>query len=174
MSFADEKATEVLRSHWNGRLPVDVKEIAGKLGVAIIEREEYGAVTPPEGIARKDTDDHYDISGRFDIVNGIPTATIRTTDALVRQRFTLAHELGHYILGHGGGFRDNAAAVVNFTNYNQAEIDANAFAAELLMPKLMVNHLIEAQNIRNIEALASKFFVSTAAMEYRLKKLGWL
>jgi hypothetical protein len=174
MSFASDRAIEILNRYWNRQLPVDIHAIAKDMNVNVVERHEWGAITPPDGITAQESDRSYDISGRFDYVNNIPTATIRTTDPWVRQRFTLAHELGHYALGHPPGFRDNAASVANFSNYDRAEVDANAFAAELLMPQFMVDYLIEVKNKSDIDELAGIFAVSRQAIYWRLKNLGWL
>src|SRR5215210_1050256 len=52
---------------------------------------------------------------------------------LVRQRFTLAHELGHLRCGHDGMPVDSVA-VVGGDTHDPREVQANAFAAELLAP----------------------------------------
>ena len=98
----------------------------------------------------------------------------------VRQRFTLAHELGHFLLGHRGDFflpvilfRDSKSQ----EGTHEEEISANRFAAELLMPEDMVrkelkNHSIELDDEEAVEKLAAKFRVSTQAMTIRLQYLG--
>lgn len=98
-----------------------------------------------------------------------------TNSHLNRQRFTIAHELGHFIAGHLNGsnkmFRDQSK---NFTinNYDVQEVEANKIAAQILMPQETVKHLIEDVGISTIEELARILDVSTGAMHYRLKNLG--
>jgi Zn-dependent peptidase ImmA (M78 family) len=54
---------------------------------------------------------------------------------LVRQRFTLAHELGHHVLGHGSSVDDAGALDPDGAGQGMEERCANAFAAELLIPQ---------------------------------------
>jgi Zn-dependent peptidase ImmA (M78 family) len=100
--------------------------------------------------------------------------TYDITEAQVRQRFTIAHEIGHYVLGHLNEqqrcFRDLPS---NFMSdaMSEKERQANAFAAELLMPEQIVKYAIEKKNVTHVVALANVFNVSQAAMSYRLKNL---
>jgi Zn-dependent peptidase ImmA (M78 family) len=92
---------------------------------------------------------------------------VRSEDALVRQRFTLAHELGHLLL-HPLGilFRDDT-----FTG-NWMETEANRFAAAFLMPsRFLATHAPLAEF--SATTLASQFRVSHQAMTYRLASLGY-
>lgn len=65
--------------------------------------------------------------GRLLWVNG--------TQALVRQRFTLAHELGHAWCKHDGKLVVDTIATLSGRDTTPYEITANAFAAELLIPR---------------------------------------
>lgn len=156
---AAETARRILELYWDYKIPVDIEMIANRMGAEI----NYQPV-----LAGGE-----DISGRFDIVNGQAICSVRNTDTWQRQRFTLAHELGHFALGHGGGFRDNLASF-NLKNYDQREVDANTFAAELLMPKNAIDFAIQKKNIGDFYELAQLFNVSVPAIKYRLKKLGWI
>lgn len=153
-----ETARRILELYWDYKIPVDIDAIAQNMGA----RVRYAAYL--EG--------GDDISGRFDIINGQAICSVRNTDSRTRQRFTLAHELGHFALNHGGGFRDNSVSFGN-SNYDPRETAANAFAAELIMPKVAVDHLIRNENIK-LDELSTWFNVSREAMNYRLIKLGWL
>lgn len=84
-----------------------------------------------------------------------------------RQRFTIAHELGHLMLQQPGfRHRDNP----NFTG-DWREVQANRFAAELLMPADMVGiGLISTGG--DTRRLARLFNVSEAAMTVRLSVLN--
>jgi Zn-dependent peptidase ImmA (M78 family) len=110
---------------------------------------------------------------------------INSTHSKVRQRFTIAHEIGHLVLHDGELFVDQSVRV-NFRDKRSSlaedkqEIEANKFAAELLMPKEMIKHEVvkciakkkTATESQLIAELARVFEVSEQAMEYRLLNLG--
>ena len=91
-----------------------------------------------------------------------------------RQRFTAAHELGHYIYHRdllGDGVGDNRAYRTDGTDRPNANIrpmherQANSFAANVLMPR----HVIAAiQRPRDVSVLARLFEVSQEVMRIRL------
>ena len=56
---------------------------------------------------------------------------------------------------------------------NNIERTANDFASRLLMPEDKVRDLIVNRNIRNVGELANLLGVSAAAMQYRVKQLGF-
>lgn len=81
-----------------------------------------------------------------------------------RQRFTICHELGHCIL--------HPTANYFCTDDNQShilEVQANHFAAELLMPKVLIKRKISELSF---DEMCVYFNVSKEAMEYRLKNLN--
>ncbi len=97
----------------------------------------------------------------------------------LRQRFTLAHELGHFLLHRRSGdaifHRDEKSA----QGTNRAEMDANAFAAELLMPSEEVRKRASELNVdilfnNPVSDLAREFEVSSQAMGIRLQQLGFI
>lgn len=96
--------------------------------------------------------------------------------APTRQRFTMAHELGHHLLRHidtfhldlGGELSPIASGV--HPDYDwRAERAANEFAASLLMPASMVRRA--AASTSDVVTLAAQFKVSPAAMGFRLTAL---
>lgn len=100
-----------------------------------------------------------------------------------RKRFTLAHELGHYMLHiaplthweNTTGFSDNKIGFNRDDEWNHEEMEANGFAAQLLMPSEYVKKEFEelsGSSIQKLEKLASIFYVSKLAMKYRLETLG--
>lgn len=103
-----------------------------------------------------------------------------------RRRFTIAHELGHLVLHQGRPLIVDhvVRARINLRDHHSSlatdreEIEANRFAADLLMPADFVNdHLIKLlrsspDEQRAIDALARRFGVSPQAMEFRLINLG--
>ena len=101
---------------------------------------------------------------------GGPVIEYNMADSMTRQRFTIAHEIGHYVLQHGNAPRDSAQNFGSRVN-SPIERDANQFAAELLMPEEAVVAMIN-QGYRSPETLAQLFMVSPAAMGYRLANLS--
>lgn len=100
-----------------------------------------------------------------------------------RQRFTIAHEIGHFLL-HKAHIADQVHVDKDFvlkrdgvaaTGTDAIEIEANAFAAELLMPAAWVRDAFKAETIIDgeiaIASIAKRFKVSTAAIQNRLMSL---
>ena len=94
-----------------------------------------------------------------------------------RQRFTIAHEIAHFILHKDlqvhvdQDFRINRQDGSN----NREEIEANRFAAELLMPVQLIEHDVSRFSVIDDVALgwlAGRYKVSTQAMQIRLTNLG--
>lgn len=94
-------------------------------------------------------------------------------DSSGRQRFTLAHEIGHYVLHRdhiGAGISDDALYRSNLSDAREAE--ANRFAADLLMPRNLLDAEIAARGptplSEKVPELAAHFGVSERAMKIRL------
>ena len=114
---------------------------------------------------------------------------INSRHSKARKRFTIAHEVGHYVL-HKSVEKETYPVFVDkvkvyFRNNNDEgeyydhgkEMEANAFAAEILMPKRLLKEYIEENDLdiskkSGIKTLATEFEVSQQAMEYRLKNTG--
>ncbi|MEJ7736322.1 MAG: ImmA/IrrE family metallo-endopeptidase [Chitinophagaceae bacterium] len=125
------------------------------------------------------------ISGVLIIENGQATIGFNKNESRVRNRFSVAHELGHYILHKDGSdlfvdkqfrvmYRGTNTDGVNYTH----EREANEFAACLLMPDNLVREEIASLELDYtdediIKILAKKFDVSTVAMSIRLSNLGF-
>jgi Zn-dependent peptidase ImmA (M78 family) len=99
-----------------------------------------------------------------------------------RQRFTIAHECGHLLFHKGKDvhidrtFRINKRDSVSSQAIDPDEIEANRFAAELLMPiDLVLEDLGQAEfdveNDEDLKALAAKYQVSVQAMTHRVTNL---
>lgn len=100
-----------------------------------------------------------------------------------RQRFTIAHELGHALLHDGEelhidkDFRINFRDVASSLASNVEEIESNTFAAWLLMPSKFLMKQITSEHLdiddgQEVEKLAKKYQVSAQAMTYRLANLA--
>ncbi|SRR6266566_1185778 len=165
-------AEKVLRDHSDRRTPVNVERIAAKYAKVIkraLEDDLSGALIP------------LGESGWTILVNSLHHPN--------RQRFTIAHELAHLVL-HGYKtphadkhfrFRDARSSEGSVLE----EIQANQFAAELLMPRAMIMKAVERNSFQHapankseekqFEALVTKlardFRVSRQAMTVRLSSL---
>ena len=121
--------------------------------------------------------------------NGIWYCFINSRSPAVRQRWTMAHELGHFdlhrkLLEKRGSFGESSLLEEEILEENEGilppedlmERQANLYAAELLMPKEEVlsslPDLYEPEQILSyVESLASKFEVSFQAVVRRLMEL---
>lgn len=103
-----------------------------------------------------------------------------------RQRFTMAHELGHHVL-HADRIQDSAHVDKGFSvlmrdgvtskGTDRVEIEANAFASELLIPTARLASAVnlssfDLDDVEHLQALAKRFKVSVSAMQYRLLAFG--
>ncbi len=145
----------VITQHWDST-PVPIEAIIRDIGLPL----SYEAM-----------DDN--ISGYIERQNGSYRIVVNSIHATTRQRFTAAHELGHYIyhrdlLGEGVG--DNRAYRTEGTDRPNVNIrpiherQANSFAANVLMPR----HRLTAVAGESTHVLAARFAVSQAAMKIRL------
>lgn len=117
--------------------------------------------------------------------NGKKIICVNETDSELRRRFTMAHELGHMLV-HGGDDITFDRSFAYFRNDNSSagvdikEKEANAFAAELLMP---TDHLLDQVRKMGggldlmgsddkIKKLAAAYNVSFSAMSVRLHSLN--
>jgi Zn-dependent peptidase ImmA (M78 family) len=105
---------------------------------------------------------------------------VNKNHAFSRQRFTIAHEIGHYLsylmdsfskdeLEKEGRFEDKAVTLRKNGTYSDAETEANMIAAELLMPEEKVAELMKEE--LSPEEMADLFYVSPSAMTIRLQTL---
>ena len=105
------------------------------------------------------------------------TVTVNARDTWTRQRFTIAHELGHFLFHRskiGDGIFDNRLYRHSSDSLNKEidqrdETQANAFAANLLMPSWYMRR--NATNGMRPQELADLMIVSVAAVRVRLKTL---
>jgi len=130
------------------------------------------------------------VTGSISVNNGEPYIWVNPMKNTTkeRKRFTLAHELGHFMLhiaplNDFSTFQEIEDENISFNrddNWDYKEMEANNFAAQLLMPaklveeevRLLMDNNLNIKKEDLITNLANKFTVSLQAMEYRLKKLG--
>lgn len=164
--MARNRAREVLTQAGISKAPVPVERLIKKLSIVL----------------RHEALDE-ELSGMAYIHDGLSMIGINASHHPNRQRFSAAHELGHHIL-HSAEItgtvhvdkgatrmllRDGSSSL----GVDRLEIEANAFASELLMPKdllvaEMAGVVVDVEDDRQVEELAKKFKVSTHAMRVRL------
>ncbi len=171
---AEQAATELLAEFGFEEPPIDVEEVAKRLGAHIERRPHSPEIS---GLLYRDPD----ADGERIVIG------VNDDDASVRQRFTIAHELGHLRLNHDEqlfvdhDLRVNLRAPKLHSHGGVDERQANWFAAAVLMPEGMVHRIAtELSEGRRpsdetlISLVAERFAVSRQAMGYRLLNLGLL
>ena len=158
-------------------------KILKDLNIAKAENIEIDKIAESLGIDVKGEELDDDISGLFVMKNGKPFIRFNNSEGQKRRRFTIAHELGHYVLHREGTplFVDKKNEKTLYRNSTSSsgevkrEREANAFAASLLMPEAFISD--EMRNIplgkNPITHLANVFNVSEQAMSFRLSNLGY-
>ncbi|HEX4039188.1 MAG TPA: ImmA/IrrE family metallo-endopeptidase [Acidobacteriaceae bacterium] len=137
--------------------PIDVNGLAKELGLAVYE--DPGMPSEWSGRILKDAK-HGGHCGYSIIVNA--------HEALVRKRFTVAHEIAHYLLHRnsiGDGLVDDGLYRSGLPTLQ--EVHANRLAADILMPYSRIEDAIRG-GAKTIDALAKIFKVSPQAMSLRL------
>jgi len=146
--------------------PVPVERIAKSLGARVYRKSLEGP-----------------ISGFLDSDPERPVIGVNTHHATVRQRFTIAHELGHLLLHKEGQVHvDHELQIrlrdsVSSQGVDESEMEANLFAAELLMPLAFMQADVDNNDLLEndwIERLARKYKVSAQALLIRLSSLGFV
>ena len=168
-------ARKVLRELGIKHGPVNLKPVAQKLGIDLVS---------------EDLDE--ELSGVLIKEDQKVLIAVNSNHSATRQRFTIAHEIGLFVLAHSGEmFVDKPlsqhAVVVrrdgrSSEGTDKDEVEANRFAAELLMPRDFVEEEVRKRFARKstrsraalVSDLAKFFDVSPQAMEYRLVNLGFL
>jgi len=99
---------------------------------------------------------------------------INGLDIPTRQRFTLAHELGHVRCGHDGAMPVDTFVTISGMPTDSREVQANAFAAELLAPASGVRLIVDGHEpgLDDVVRVAATFGISPIAAVYRLGSLG--
>ena len=149
-------------------IPVPVERIASSLGASV----RYSAL-------------HDDLSGMIYIGDQGPIIGVNSQHHPNRQRFTIAHEIAHLVL-HRHLIADQVHVDKRFrvlmrdansaSGTERMEIEANQFAAEVLMPAVSLRAMLNKRGFdidddRPLEILASKFRVSRQALEFRIRSI---
>lgn len=166
---AEKAAQSTLDALWGDKgFPVDPFWLAEQLGLKVLQGDL------PENVSGK----------LIKHLGQEAVVLLSRADGRNRQRFSCAHELGHYSKRLTSpprvdvenytyvDFRDDRAK----SGTDEDEIFANQFAAELLMPRAAIREMVrwEPSPLDAPAALATFFGVSPEALRYRLQNLGFL
>jgi len=136
---------------------------------------KVGSLAKSLGLQVKSSTLSAGISGEIRCENGHYIIRVNRHDVKARQRFTLAHEIAHFLLHKdqiGDGIVDDI--LYRSTLSDTMEAQANRLAADILMPMFYVNkkmsELNEYREEERIERIALSLEVSITALKYRLGK----
>jgi Zn-dependent peptidase ImmA (M78 family) len=143
-----------------GSFPIKLGQLASDLGVTIrVSNMTTG------------------LSGQISCEEGRYVIRVNRNEARERQRFTIGHELAHYLL-HRNIIDSSPDGITDTVLYRSGaperiEYEANRLAAEIVMPMFLVQKELSESyggivSEATIEGLASRFEVSKAAMEIKL------
>jgi len=152
----------------NPKLPINIDKIIKSQSLKLVPYDEEG------------------VSGILMIEQNNTIIGYAEHESPKRQRFTKAHELGHFMLHRGGNlfidkdFKTMYRPSTGVPSSEWQEWEANEFAACILMPKHLVKEEMKKIQIDYsddsdnswIEQLAKKFDVSISAMSIRISRLG--
>ncbi len=190
-----KKPEEILEAYGDYRIPIDVADIAKQAGITLgsVDFSDLEAKAHYKELAKKngiilgalliDDDDEvsilYDRTLRGDRNSHEGLSEEEKREKLKqRQRFTIAHELGHYCLQ-----KDKSASRLEFRKDidtiepGSIEYEANVFAGKILMPEKLIDVIYRAYNntsqrIPTLGQLSELFCVSKSAARARLDYLG--
>ncbi len=147
------QATRLLESASVSHEPVSLRDVVSALNLELVgkTREPFTSEAALEPMG----------DGRAIVLNGDGVAG--------RRRFTIAHEIGHFVL-HPERCRPERGGAVNEAGRLE-EREADSFAAELLMPEHLVREAVREHGL-DATRLADRFEVSRKAMLTRLRSLG--
>lgn len=150
----NREARKTLRSMQTS-VPVHVVPMANKFGVEMFKNHTFADEL--SGLIKKNE------AGDFEI-------HVNSNHPITRQRFTMAHELAHFLLHRdkiGDGVVDDYLYRSKFSSVIERE--ANELAAEILMPA----HLLISDEFKHlsIPEQAARFWVSEVSMDIRLGRL---
>ena len=166
-----QKAKDFCSEHSIEEYPVRIVDLCKKMGISVFE--EYLPKDVSGFIVIQEEPFHDYNSGRVIVAN--------LSDSAERRRFTIAHELAHYLL-----HRDDNQPLYAHRDAGQnggIEREANIFASNILMPEDLVRSFLDEIKDEvpgklfdsyKIILLADQFAVSRPAAETRLKELNLL
>jgi Zn-dependent peptidase ImmA (M78 family) len=160
------EARSLVAAHGVTAAPVPVDRIAKAMGISV-------RYAPLED----------ELSGMAFVKDDVRVIAVNALHHPNRQRFTIAHEMAHHVL-HASTLAEGVHVdkvilrrdMLSATGTDDLEVEANTFASELLMPRdLMapvVDQFVDLNDEAQLTAVARRFRVSTAALQFRLASLN--
>jgi Zn-dependent peptidase ImmA (M78 family) len=150
----DRTPTKMIIDRFKQNLPVNIVGLAEALGVHVLELD-LGREVAGEIFRDSDSDSGYSIN-------------VNASDPVVRKRFTVGHEIAHYLL-HRDRFTDRLRDDSMYRSglSDSVEQAANRLAADLLMPAKAIREL-RAQGINTPEEMSARLEVSLQAIQLKL------
>jgi len=152
---------KMLIDHYKPTIPVDVKSLATKLNVEILPIK----------------DPYSEVIGRSYLEDDRAIIEYSSDMNIHRQRFTIAHHLGHLVLGHTN--RNVSCSDVDYTDTDKQELDANVFAANILISPNSLRDMMSrmkpsnhsCNNIRKtVKILSEVYNVSESIVRWQLEE----
>ena len=140
-----DAARKLLKDARITKFPVLLRDIAQNIPDLVIDGKEL----------------EDEISGMQATYKGISFIRYNVKHSTTRKRFSVAHELGHVMLGHTSSCQRGS-----LSSSNHLEVEANQFAAELLCPRAMLKEAVKT--ITTVDGLVSAFWVSKDCMDWRV------
>lgn len=145
-------AANVLTESWAAGIPIDPERIASHFNIAV---------------TRLPLEDG--ISGMLRVEPDWAEIFVNSSDTPARQRFTIAHELGHFYERTSRGLVDfNVIDYRSNKGYNLHEFYADEFAASLLIPSAALRDALDEG--LTIPLIAARFQVSIPAAKMRVER----
>ncbi len=157
----DKEQYEKIIQKYRKDYPVEIVGLANKLGIEVFETDDWKDKPISGSILRNKS--HGLKNGKYTY-----TCYVNASHSDARKRFTIAHEIAHFILHRdeiGDGIIDDALFRSSLSTI--IEVQANQLAADLLMPRALIQQSIDAGN-KTIPELAKSLNVSKSAMSIRL------
>jgi Zn-dependent peptidase ImmA (M78 family) len=155
--YIREMARKLVKDSGQSFLPIDLQKICSFMGFQYVEVPNF-----PKGLMALLYEN-----------NGVKYAAVNKDDHIHRRRFSLAHEFGHWKLGHARGYTYSEVTIDNppdpeayKKNSRNEEMEANEFAGELLVPLAHLNR--EMKTVQDIGELSERFNVSKEVITIRM------
>jgi Zn-dependent peptidase ImmA (M78 family) len=152
----------VIKKHQQAGAPVNVVSIARELGLYVWKIDTLPAHV--SGMIKKEVEG---------VEKGKYSIYVNSAHSTVRRRFTIAHEMAHFILHFedvGDGIFDDALYRSGLSS--EKELEANSLAVSILMPWELLSEEIAKLGTTNVNVLAERFQVSKQAVAIRLDNVG--
>lgn len=157
VGYVRDHARKLLKENGQDRSPINLQVIVEHLGFEYVEVDNFPSELSALCVEKGEK----------------LYAAVNCSHHRNRKRFSLAHELGHWVLGHTREFDMEQVTIDNppdpskmkVKNKDQ-EAEANEFAGELLVPMKLLK--VSFGKTQDIESLAKEYEVSKEVITIRI------